>query len=279
MQPMLNIAVRAARAGAAIIVRYLDRIDTLQVTEKSRHDFVTEVDRLTERAIIDTLLQSYPDHGILAEESGQSAPAEYQWIIDPLDGTTNFLHGFPQFAISIALRRGDRLLHGVIYDPVRQDLFTASDGAGAQLNGKRIRVSRRRSIKAALLGTGFPFGGRIDTLGIYLRTLHALIPHSAGIRRAGAAALDLAWVAAGRLDGFWEFGLSPWDMAAGTVLIREAGGIVTDLEGRENFLDTGRIVCGAPGVHRDMMRILEQLDTAQLLDNAVVPLTTETTGP
>ena len=265
MQPMLNIAIRAARAGGAIIVRYLDRIDTLQVTEKSSHDFVSEVDRLAEQAIIDTLLQSYPDHGILAEESGQTEDKEYQWIIDPLDGTTNFLHGFPQFAVSIALRHRGRLVQGVVFEPVRQDLFTASLGDGAQLNGKRIRVSRQRGIKGALLGTGIPFGDKLNTLGTYMKTLQAMVPHSAGIRRPGAASLDLAWLAAGRLDGFWEFGLSPWDIAAGVLLIREAGGIVTDFDGRENFLDNGQIVCGSPGVHRDLLRILGQLGTAQEL--------------
>ncbi len=277
MQPMLNIAIRAARAGGAVIMRYLDRIDSVQVTEKSRNDFVTDVDRMAERAIIDTLMQSYPDHGILAEESGESNRGDYQWIIDPLDGTTNFLHGFPQFAVSLALRHRDRLLQGVIFDPVRQDLYTASHGGGAQLNGKRIRVSRRRGIKAALLGTGFPVGNKLDSLGIYMKSLRALIPHSAGIRRAGAAALDLAWVASGRLDGFWEFGLSPWDMAAGALLIREAGGIVTDLQGREDFLGTGNIACGSPGVHRDLLRILDQLDTVRQLDALNEPLHTHTT--
>ena len=267
MQPMLNIAIRAARAGGTIIARHLDRIDTVQVTEKTRNDFVTDVDRMAERAIIDTLRQSYPEHGILAEESGQSGDSDYQWIIDPLDGTTNFLHGLPQFAVSIALRHRERLLQGVIFDPVRQDLYTASHGGGAQLNGKRIRVSRRRGIKAALLGTGIPFGGKVDTLGIYMKSLRALIPHSAGIRRAGAASLDLAWVAAGRMDGFWEFGLSPWDMAAGALLISEAGGIVTDLDGRDNYLATGHIVCGTPGVHRDLLRVMEQLNTAQQLNS------------
>lgn len=278
MQPMLNIAIRAARAGAAIILRHLDRIDTLQVTEKSRNDFVSDVDRKAESAIIDTLLHSYPDHGILAEESGQTQRGDYQWIIDPLDGTSNYLHGFPQFAVSIALRHRERLLHAVILDPLRQELFTASDGGGAQLNGKRIRASRRRGIKGALLGTGFPFGDKIDDLGIYMKTLQAMIPHSAGIRRAGAAALDLAWVAAGRLDGFWEFGLSPWDMAAGALLVREAGGIVTDLNGRESFLANGNIVCGTPGVHRDLTRILDQLGSARQLDKLHAPQNTQTAG-
>ena len=249
---MLNIAIRAARAGGALIVRHVDRVDTVSVTEKSRNDFVSEVDRQAERVIIETLLRSYPNHEILAEESGASGRSEYQWIIDPLDGTTNFLHGFPHFAVSIALRVHGRLEQGVIFDPLRQELFTASRGAGAQVDGKRIRVSRRVGLKGALLGTGFPFR-EIDTLDSYLACMGALIPHTAGIRRAGSAALDLAYVAAGRLDGFWEFGLSPWDMAAGVLMIQEAGGITSDALGGEDCMAGGDVVAGSPRVHREML--------------------------
>lgn len=249
---MLNIAIRAARAGGAVIVRHVDRVDTVSVTEKSRNDFVSDVDRQAERVIVETLLRSYPKHEILAEEGGACGHSEFQWIIDPLDGTTNFLHGFPHYAVSIALRVSGRLEHGVVFDPLRQELFTASRGSGAQVDGKRIRVSRRSGLKGALLGTGFPFRD-IDNLDGYLACLGALIPQAAGIRRAGSAALDLAYVAAGRLDGFWEFGLAPWDLAAGVLLIQEAGGMVSDALGGEGFADSGDVVAGSPRVHREML--------------------------
>jgi len=252
---MLNIAIRAAREGARVIVRHLDRVDTLRIDEKSRNDFVSDVDRMAERVIIDTLRRSYPDHAVLAEEGGASGDSEYQWVIDPLDGTTNFLHGFPQFCVSIALKHRGRLDQAVVFDPLRQELFTATRGAGAQLDGKRIRVTRRHSLKGALLGTGFPFQ-QIEHMDTYLESLGALMPQCAGIRRAGAAALDLAYVAAGRMDGFWEFGLSPWDFCAGVLLIREAGGMVSDLRGGEGYMDSGDIACGTPRVHREMLKFL-----------------------
>jgi myo-inositol-1(or 4)-monophosphatase len=253
---MLNIAVRAARSAGSVILRYVDRVDTVAVAEKERHDFVSEVDRLAERSVIAVLRKAYPDHAILAEESGSQAGDEYQWVIDPLDGTTNFLHGFPQFAVAIALRHRGQLQHAVVYDPLRNELFTASRGGGAALNERRIRVSKVRHLDGALLGTGFPFR-RQDYLDDYLCMFRALLPQTSGIRRAGSAALDLAYVASGRLDGFWEIGLSPWDMAAGALLIQEAGGFVSDFAGGGDFLATGNIVAGTPAIAQAMLRALD----------------------
>ncbi len=255
LHPMLNIAIRAARAAGDRIVRYLDRLPDLTVSEKDRNDYVSEVDREAEQAIIRILRKAYPDHAILAEESGgQGAEsAEYRWIIDPLDGTTNFLHGFPQFAVSIALQRRGRLEQAVVYDPMRQELFTATRGAGAQLNNRRIRVAQRPGLDGALLGTGFPFKHH-EHLDAYLGMFRDLLVATAGIRRPGSAALDLAYVAAGRFDGFWEIDLNIWDIAAGVLLIQEAGGIVGDLTGGHRFLETGNIVAGNPRVFAAMVR-------------------------
>ncbi len=255
MHPMLNIAVAAARAAGSIIVRYLDRVDTLDVSTKHMNEFVTQVDRESEAIIIADIRKAYPNHAILAEESGAAGESEYRWIIDPLDGTTNYLHGFPQFCVSIALEHRGRLDQGVVFDPLRQELFIASRGGGARLDDRRIRVSKQTSLEGSLLGTGFPFRGTYD-LDTYLETLRTLVPRSAGVRRAGAAALDLAYVAAGRLDGFWEFGLEPWDMAAGVLLIREAGGLVTDADGDEHYMDSGNIVTGTPKVLRELVKVI-----------------------
>lgn len=256
MHPMLNIAVKAARAAGDIITRNVDRIDTLTIETKSRNDWVSEVDRTAEDAIIRLIKRAYPQHGILAEESGNREGNEYQWIIDPLDGTTNFLHGFPQYAVSIALKYRDTLDQAVVYDPYKQELFTASKGGGAALNGRRIRVSGLRNLDGALLGTGIPFREEQD-LERYLKTMRVLLPGTAGVRRAGSAALDLAYVAAGRLDGFWEFGLNPWDMAAGILLIREAGGIISDLDGQTNYMKNGDILAGGPKVHTAMLKAIK----------------------
>jgi len=255
MHPMLNIAVKAARAAGDIITRNVDRIDTLTIETKSRNDWVSDVDRMAEEAIIRVIKRAYPQHGILAEESGNQEGNEYQWIIDPLDGTTNFLHGFPQYSVSIALKYRDTLDQAVVYDPYKQELFTASKGGGAALNGRRIRVSGLRNLDGALLGTGIPFREEQD-LDRYLKTMRVLLPGTAGVRRAGSAALDLAYVAAGRLDGFWEFGLNPWDMAAGILLIREAGGIISDLEGQTNYMKSGDILAGGPKVHTAMLKAI-----------------------
>lgn len=255
MHPMLNIAVRAARNAGNIIARYADQVDTLSITEKSHNDFVSEVDKRAEQEIIHTLHKAYPDHGILAEESGTHQGNDYEWIIDPLDGTTNFLYGFPHFAVSVALRHKNRLEQAVVYDPIRDEMFTASRGGGAQLNGKRIRVTNRRGLEGALLGTGIPFREeQMPYMEAYLQMMQALIPGSAGIRRAGSAALDLAYVAAGRLDGFWEIGLNRWDIAAGVLLIEEAGGLISDLTGKETHMQNGDVVAANPRVFKAMLQ-------------------------
>jgi myo-inositol-1(or 4)-monophosphatase len=256
MHPMLNIAVKAARRAGSLITRASNDLDKLTVELKSHNDFVSEVDRIAEAAIIEVLREAYPQHSILAEESGLAETAsEYQWIIDPLDGTTNFLHGFPQYCVSIALAVKGVPSHGVIYDPTRNDLFTASKGGGAFLNDRRIRVSKTLSLKDALLGTGFPFK-EFDGIDQYLALFKELVPKCAGIRRPGSAALDLAYVACGRYDGFWEKGLSPWDMAAGALMIKEAGGLVTDFAGEDSFLEHGNIVSATPKVFPALLKIV-----------------------
>ena len=258
MEPMLNIAVRAARAASSVIQRNVERIHELKIETKSANDFVSDVDKQAEQAIIDTIKDAYPDHAFLAEESGVAGDSDYTWIIDPLDGTTNYLHGFPQYAISIALQHQDKLMQAVIYDPTRNELFTASRGAGALLNNQRIRCSPRRSLNGALIGTGFPFKEQAR-LELFLDTFRALFPMTSGIRRPGSAALDLAYVACGRLDGFWEFGLCPWDMAAGVLLIEEAGGAVSDMVGRENYLHGGDVIAGNTYVHTEIHKLFRDV--------------------
>jgi myo-inositol-1(or 4)-monophosphatase len=255
MHPMLNTAVKAARRAGNIINRATRNLDVLAVREKAANDFVSEVDREAEHVIISTLHEAYPGHAILAEESGASGVSEYQWVIDPLDGTTNFLHGFPQYCVSIALEHRGIVTQAVIYDPGRNDLFTASRGRGAFLNETRIRVSKRAHLKSSLIGTGFPFK-ELAHLETYMAMLRDVMKGSAGVRRAGSAALDLAFVAAGRLDAFWEIGLSRWDMAAGSLLITEAGGLVSNLEGNEGWMETGNIVAGSPKVFVELLQIL-----------------------
>jgi len=256
MHPIVNIAVRAARAAGVVIVRSLEQASTLQVDTKGTNDFVTEVDRRAEQEIIRIIRRAYPDHAILGEESGASGNDDSVWVIDPLDGTTNFIHGFPQFSVSIALRHRGRLEHGVVYDPMRQELFTATRGEGARLNDRRLRVSLAQGLAGTLLGTGFPF--RLQHhLDDYLNCFRALFGQVADMRRPGSAALDLAYVAAGRLDGFWEMGLSEWDMAAGALLILEAGGLVGDFAGGENFLASGNIVGGNPKVFRAILQTIQ----------------------
>lgn len=263
MHPMVNIAVKAARKAGTVIVRAADRIDTLHITSKGHNDFVSEVDQQAEQEIIQIIRKAYPGHAILAEESGEQGESEYQWIIDPLDGTTNFLHGFPQFAVSIAVKYRGRIEHGVVYDPLRQELFSATRGEGAQLDGRRLRVSKTASLETALIGTGFPFKNTA-WLDAYLGMFKALLPKTAGLRRPGSAALDLAYVAAGRLDGFWEIGLSPWDMAAGVLLIQEAGGLVSDIGGGTQFLDSGNVVAGSPKIFKAMLQEIQSHVTPAL---------------
>ena len=263
MQALLNIAVSAARKAGNVIVRSLDRVNSLQVHSKTFNDFVSEVDFRAEQEIIQVIRKAHPHHAILAEESGGQGESEFTWVIDPLDGTTNFLHGFPQFAVSIALRHKGRFEVGVVYDPLRPELFTATRGGGAQLEGRRIRVSKARVLEGTLLGTGFPFKDQTH-LDAYLAMFKTLLPQAAGIRRAGSAALDLAYVAAGRLDGFWEIGLQPWDMAAGVLLIKEAGGMVGDLRGGDQYYESGNLVTGNAKVYTAMLQAIAPYVTPEL---------------
>jgi myo-inositol-1(or 4)-monophosphatase len=258
MHPTLTIAVKAARRAGNFINRSARDLDLLTITTKGPKDFVSEVDRTAEATIVETILDAYPDHAILAEEGtakGANADAENLWIIDPLDGTTNFLHGFPQYCVSIGLQQRGQITQAVIYDPVRNDLFTATRGRGAFLNDRRIRVSKRDHLRDCLIGTGFPFrdGAYLDT---YLRMMKAMIEQTAGLRRPGAAALDLAYVAAGFYDGFWEVGLNPWDVAAGSLLVQEAGGLIGDLAGEGDFLHGGQVICANPKVFAQMVTAL-----------------------
>jgi myo-inositol-1(or 4)-monophosphatase len=256
MHPMLNIAVRAARRAGSIINRAALDGGGFEVRSKQINDFVTKVDHAAEEAIIETVQKAYPDHAVLAEESGTTeGRAEYQWIIDPLDGTTNFIHGFPQYCVSIGIRHRGALAHGVIYDPVKNELFTASKGRGAFLNDRRIRVSKCTRLAEALVGTGFPFK-ELSRLDLYTKQLKQMMQKSAGVRRAGAAALDLAYVACGRLDAFWELGLSPWDMAAGALMIQEAGGLVGDLHGDAGYLESGDICTATPKIFSMLLEAL-----------------------
>jgi myo-inositol-1(or 4)-monophosphatase len=256
MHPTLNIAVRAARRAGSIINRAALEGGPLEVRSKRAHDYVTQVDRAAEEAIIEIVRKAYPDHAFLAEESGTTGgAADYRWIIDPVDGTTNFIHGFPQYCVSIAVEHRGALAHAVVYDPLKNELFTASKGRGAFLNDRRIRVSKCTRLQDALVGTGFPFK-EVSRLDLYMRQLRGFMETSAGVRRAGAAALDLAYVACGRLDAFWELGLSPWDMAAGALLIQEAGGLVGDLAGENQFLESGDICAATPKLFSALLEAL-----------------------
>jgi len=265
MHPMLNIAVKAARRAGNLIHRSTDKIDHLTVTKKSHADFVSEVDRAAENVIIETLLNAYPDHAILAEESGSQGESEYLWIIDPLDGTTNFLHGFPQYAVSIALQHNGIITQAAVYDPTKNDLFTATRGRGTFLNDKRLRVTKRVQLADSLIGTGFPYT-RFEHIDAYMAILKELMQKTSGLRRPGSAALDLAWMAAGRYDGFFETGLKPWDIAAGCLLITEAGGMVSDLCGNETYLDSGHICAGNPEIHPKLLQLIAPHLTAGLKD-------------
>jgi len=255
--PILNIAIEAARAAGSVIIRAMKRMDMVQVTEKGPNDFVTDTDKQAEERIISTIKKAYPTHSIVAEESGETDGDDYQWIIDPIDGTRNFIHGFPHFAVSIAVMHKNRLEYAVIYDPCRQELFTAARGKGAQLNDRKIRVSSCKQLEQGLFGTGFAYRHTNKENMIPIKILQAIIPTTGDIRRAGAATLDLAYVACGRLDGFWEMGLKIWDLAAGVLLIKEAGGLICDPHGGENYLKTGDIVATNPALMRHFLKTIK----------------------
>jgi myo-inositol-1(or 4)-monophosphatase len=254
--PMINIAVKAARRAGRIINQAAGNLDVLTVRHKSLNDLVSEVDRTSEAAIIDTIRTAYPEHAILAEESGAAGDSDYVWIIDPLDGTTNYLHGYPAYCVSIGMTHKGVLTHGVIFDPTRNDLYIASRGRGAFLNDRRLRVSRRDKLIDGLIGTGFPFR-MLDHVDAYCGMLKDLMGKTAGVRRPGSAALDLAAVASGHYDGFWEIGLAPWDMAAGCLMIQEAGGLVGDLQGNEGYLRSGNLVAGNPKIFGHLVQALQ----------------------
>ena len=255
MHALLNVAVMAARRAGAVLIRKMVNLEKLEVEKKGHNDYVSEADRAAEKTVIDCILKHYPDHAILAEESGVQGESDTVWIIDPLDGTTNYLHGFPVVAVSIGVQVKGRMEHAAVYDPIRQELFTASRGQGAQLDGRRIRVSGQTQLERALIGTGFPFRQADTEIAPYLEMLGKVVRNTSGVRRPGAAALDLSYVAAGRLDGFWETGLAPWDLAAGSLLIREAGGIVSGLDGSENFFDSGHVLCGTPRIYAGLAKL------------------------
>ena len=258
MHPMLNTAVKAARKAGAIINRASLDLDQLTVRSKQDRDYVSEVDQMAERAIIETLTDAYPNHGILAEESGLTEAKnneDYQWIIDPLDGTTNFLHGLQQYSVSIALKQKGQITQAVVYDPARNELFTATRGRGAYLNERRIRASMRNKLAECLIGTGFPYTD-FRYADAYVGMFRDMMLASSGLRRPGSAALDLCYVGCGRYDGFWEMHLKPWDLAAGSLIAQESGAFVGNLVGNEGFLDSGNIVAATPKIFAQMLQIL-----------------------
>ena len=258
---MVNIALRAARSAGDKIVRAAERMDLVKVDEKGRNDFVTDVDRASEQEIISHLQKAYPDHRLLGEESGYvgNPDSDYLWIIDPLDGTTNFLRGIPHYAISIACLHKGRPEHAVVYDPIKQEEFTASRGRGAQLNGRRIRVTGRMNMNGALFATGVPFSLPSSAhMEPYLESFKILAEQSSGIRRLGVASLDLAYLAAGRFDAFWEMHLKPWDIAAGVLLIKEAGGMISDFQGNNNYLENGHVVAATPKLFKPTLQVVQK---------------------
>jgi myo-inositol-1(or 4)-monophosphatase len=256
-QGAVNVAIKAARAAGTIIMRHVNRLESLAVVEKQQNDYATEVDKAAEAEVIRELKRAFPRYAILAEESGAQGKSDFTWIIDPLDGTHNYMRGFPHFSVSIALAEKGEIMHGVVYDPVRDELFTASRGGGAFLNDKRIRVAQKNNLQGALLATGFPFRQRRHFDSHLAQTRALLVDAQAeDIRRTGSAALDLAYVAAGRLDGYWEIGLHAWDMAAGALLVREAGGRCLDFRGEGDFFKTGNIVAGNLKVSDEIVKTI-----------------------
>ena len=269
MQPMVTIALRAARKAGDIIAQSFEQLDVIKVQKKEANDYVTDVDKAAERAIISTLKKAYPDHGYLGEETGHQPGSgegeDYLWIIDPLDGTTNFIHGIPHFAVSIACQYRGRIEHAIVYNPMNQEEYTASRGHGAAMNGRRIRVTKRTSLQGALLATGFPFReGQMAYMDNYMSMFRSLVGETSGIRRAGSAALDLAYVAAGRFDGYWEFGLKEWDMAAGALLIQEAGGLIGDFRGGNKHMEKGQVVCGTVKVFKEILTNIQPFTTEDM---------------
>lgn len=258
MHPYVNIAIKAARRAGKIITRYIEEIDSLKIQEKGVNDLVTWVDQAAENAIIETIQQAYPTHAILGEETGTHPGEEYTWIVDPLDGTMNYVHGFPHFAVSIGIQYKQNIEHAVIYDPLSQDLYTATRGRGAQLNDKRIRVSKREGLTGSLIGSSFPFHHRDQYIDEHYGIFKKVFVQCADVRRSGSAALNLAYTAAGRLDGFWESGLKPWDMAAGVLLVREAGGFVSDFNGENNFFENGTLIAGTRKVRLALLEIIQE---------------------
>ena len=257
MQALLNTAVQAARRAGDTAMRYVQRLDELKVRSKSRNEFVTQVDLAAEQAIIEKIRDRHPDHGILGEETGRQGGEEVVWIIDPLDGTTNYVHGFPMFAVSIGVQVKGRMEAGVVYDPSRQELFTAVRGSGAQLDGRRIRVNPKTPLEGALIGTGFPYRENDRWMEQYINQFRAVMNVAGDVRRPGSAALDLSYLAAGRMDGFWEFGLQIWDIAAGSLILREAGGLISSMTDDGDYLETGNIIAGAPKVHAELEKLLK----------------------
>lgn len=261
MHAILNVAIMAAREAASIINRYSSQLERVDTRDKGANQIVSEVDIIAEEAIVSIIRQHYSDHKITGEESttlaeSRKLDSDFEWIIDPLDGTINYLHGFPYYCVSIAVKHEGKIEHAVVLDPVRQEMFTASRGAGAHLNNQRIRVSKTRRLNDALLSTGMPFTDP-EKIKRWMRSYAALLPRAASIHRAGASALDLAYVAAGRYDGLWQLGLREWDMAAGSLLIQEAGGFVTDTHGKQDFLQAGEIVCGNGRIHEKTLQLVQ----------------------
>lgn len=269
LAPQVNIAQRAARQAGTLLRRAAEDVQALKVERKGLNDFVTEVDRASEAKIVEIIRKAYPDHGFLGEESGlqegKGEGRDWLWVIDPLDGTTNFIHGFPQFCISIALKHKGRVEHALVYDPMRDEEFTASRGRGAALNGRRLRMTQPAGLEGTLIGTGFPFRqDQAEHMDAYLAMFKDIAASTAGLRRPGAAALDLAWLAAGRLDGFFEMGLQEWDIAAGSLLVTEAGGLIGDLNGRPNYLESGHVVAGSAKVFKGLLQKIQPHLTAKL---------------
>ena len=257
--PQLNIAINAALAAGKSIMRFYSRLENLKIQEKGFNDYVSEADQESEKIITTALMKAYPKYKVTAEESGSNLiESEYEWIIDPLDGTTNFIHGIPQFAVSIGLCKNKIPILGVIYDPFKNELFTAEEGKGALMNDKKIRVSTAKSIKTSVFGTGIPYRKK-DHTGVYIETLKTLMDAKCGsIRRLGAAALDLSYVACGRLDGFWEFNLKPWDIAAGSIIVTEAGGFISDINNTEKYFENGNVLAANINLHQEIIKNLSQ---------------------